>query len=135
MLRNTGATMHKTTPLRESILELLSGHHFLSAYQILNLLKQQSIVVNKTSVYRALEILIHQQKVFRQLLNSQSVVYERCDNHHDHLICLNCGLVKNIPCHQTTPAVNDFTVEFHALNFYGYCDSCGQSQKATLLRK
>jgi Fe2+ or Zn2+ uptake regulation protein len=127
--------MRETTPLRKLILQLLSEHHFLSAYQILDLLKQQGVVVNKTSVYRALEILVQEKKVFRQLFNTQSVVYERCDNHHDHLICLHCGAVKNIPCHQTTPIVTDFTVEFHALNFYGYCDTCSQVQKATLLHK
>jgi len=125
--------MRETTPLRQSILQLLSEHHFLSAYQILELLKTQDIVVNKTSVYRALEILVQQKKVFRQLLNTQSVVYERSDNHHDHLICLHCGKVQNVKCQQTSlNHFAEFSVEFHALNFFGYCSSCVDQEKATL---
>ena len=120
----TKVHMLKDTPLRTAILSLLQKHHYLSAYELLGLLDEQGVSVNITSIYRSLEILIQQKRVFRQLFNNQNVVYERSDNHHDHLICLSCGTVKNVPCSQPAPKVQDFQLVFHTLNFYGYCASC-----------
>jgi len=115
--------MRPLIPLRESLLTLLQEHHFLSAYQLLALLHERHITVNKTSVYRALNVLIDQKKIFRQVFKEQSILYERSDNHHDHLVC--CGKVTNISCQKRDQeSFVDFAVEFHTLNFFGYCKKC-----------
>ena len=51
------------------------------------------------------------------------------DDHHDHLVCLNCSKVvefTNDTIEQEQHGVADklgFTLTGHSLNLYGYCDS------------
>lgn len=111
--------------LRTEILNLLRQHHLLSAAQISTQLSQQRRV-NKTSVYRALEILLEQGSISRQsLLPDGETQYELSEQHHDHFVCTRCGRVTEIRCSIPAPSVPaDYLVETHRLTLYGQCRNC-----------
>ena len=61
--------------------------------------------------------------------NNHSVFEIMQEDHHDHLVCLNCGKVveftNEIIEHEqhTVAEKHGFTLTGHSLNLYGYCDA------------
>ncbi|MDQ5951721.1 MAG: Fur family transcriptional regulator, ferric uptake regulator [Patescibacteria group bacterium] len=107
------------------ILDLLTEHHLLSAPQILEKLAEGGKAVNKTTVYRALDKLLAEAAICKQIFAQDTVLYELRSAHHDHLVCENCGKVEAIPC-ATIPQISKagFTVSHHHLTVFGACDKC-----------
>ena len=122
----------KVTLPRIKILELLenSKQHHLSAEDIYKTLLEQGEDVGLATVYRVLTQFeaagIIQRLHFE---NNHSVLEIMQDDHHDHLVCLNCSKVvefTNDTIEQEQHDVADkfgFTLTGHSLNLYGYCDS------------
>ena len=122
----------KVTLQRIKILELLenSKQHHLSAEDLYKTLLEQGEDVGLATVYRVLtqfeEAGIIQRHHFE---NNHSVFEIMQDDHHDHLVCLNCSKVvefTNDTIEQEQHDVADkfgFTLTGHSLNLYGYCDS------------
>jgi len=79
------------------------------------------------TVYRLVETLcsLGLCKSFPQ--SDRTVRYVFCPPfHHHHLICLDCGRVRNITdCHVEQPA-SDFTVREHSVDFFGQCPRCAE---------
>lgn len=107
------------------ITDLLTEYHLLSAPQILEKLAKDGRSVNKTSVYRALDKLLAEGSVCKQLFLEDSVVYELRSAHHDHMVCERCGKVEAIACSTNSEVVKPgFTVSHHHLTVFGTCESC-----------
>lgn len=120
-------TTRRHSTLRAEILRLLKDHHLLSAPEIVEgLLPTRP--VNKTSVYRALEILKEQGLINQQSLLESESKYELSQDHHDHLVCLNCGRVESIECAIQLPETKSFAPKFHHLTIYGTCRDCSQEE-------
>ena len=67
----------------------------------------------------------------RQQFDSGKAVFELNDgDHHDHLICTNCGKVVEFSDpdiekrQQKIAKDNGFALESHAMVLYGICGSC-----------
>lgn len=115
--------MSRPAHTQEDILSALSKGHLLSAGEL-----QEKLGVNKTSVYRALEKLLSDEKVCKHLLGDEQVVYELRDHHHDHLVCERCGDITTVSCQTNAPAsVSDFSVSHHHTTFFGICKKCCKS--------
>lgn len=117
--------MSRNPVLAQEIIALLGREHLLSAPQILEKLKDLDMQYNKTSIYRALDKLLADEKICKQSLGDDTILYELRSNHHDHVVCNNCKKVGVVPCHGDEKiAINGFTIEHHHTVMFGTCDEC-----------
>jgi Fe2+ or Zn2+ uptake regulation protein len=115
----------RSTKLKAQILDLLREHHLLTAPQIVEKLHAQGSKVNKTSVYRNLESFLADGLICQQSFGEGGFSYELQDEHHDHISCSSCGLVKEIPCQfQPGEKIAGYAVDHHHLTLFGICENC-----------
>ena len=86
----------KLTGERLELVEEVFGqaHHF-DADQLHMALKQKGKAISRATVYRTLDLLVQCGLVRKSSFGDQHAHYEavRSDEHHDHLICVACGLI------------------------------------------
>jgi Fur family ferric uptake transcriptional regulator len=122
----------KITTHKLAILELLNQFRHLDANQIIAKLHQQKSSISSATVYRILAHLEQHQILIKHNFGNNQAIYElnHQEQHHDHLICLDCGAVIEFN-HQEIENMqleiaqqNKFTMISHNLNIYGYCNTC-----------
>jgi len=105
--------------------------------QLLTTLKKRGLSVNKTTVYRELDFL-KEQKIIREidLLEGRKRYELRGDEHHHHLVCLECRDIRCITMEEDLDAIergiekeHGFRVASHTLEFFGVCAQCQRSSK------
>lgn len=120
--------MGRPALLSAHILSILENRHLLSAPDILGELEKNGIIVNKTSVYRALEKLTTDNLICKQTVAGETLVYELREAHHDHLVCEKCGKITKVPCLTNPPQdVGGFQVHHHHTTFFGLCHTCSHA--------
>lgn len=86
----------KLTGERLELVEEVFGqsHHF-DADQLHMALKQKGKAISRATVYRTLDLLVQCGLVRKSSFGDQHAHYEavHSDEHHDHLICLNCDAI------------------------------------------
>jgi Fur family ferric uptake transcriptional regulator len=95
-------------------------------------LKAQGQDISRATVYRTLDLLVQCGLVRKSSLGSSHANYEAAheDEHHDHLICLNCNKVIEFyrpDLEQLQEAIcleRDFQPIHHSLQIFGLCSSC-----------
>ncbi|TAH53845.1 MAG: transcriptional repressor [Chloroflexota bacterium] len=94
-LRQAG---HRLTPQRESVLAVIAdSHEHLSAEEILARVRKRYPYLNKSAVYRSLELLTELGLVTLTDLGHGRVEYELHRHpHHHHLVCRKCKSVQQI---------------------------------------
>ncbi len=87
----------KLTPQRRLILDIIhdSGSH-LTAEEILEYVQARAPGVNKSTVYRTLELLGELGCVVKSESGDVSIYHHAEEGHHHHLVCQACG--KGIDC-------------------------------------
>jgi len=126
----------KATSQRVALLKLLNGtdEHF-DAEEIYFQLKKQQKNVSRATVYRSLDALVEQRLVHKLDFGDGRMRYERSqddDEHHDHLICEECGKVIeffNLEMEAQQLSVceeHKFTPTTHTMHIYGICSDCTQ---------
>ena len=86
--------------------------------------------VNKTTVYRQIDKLISEGKIVEIDFGDGKKRYELTSlNHHHHLICKNCGKIKDVELDENIilnelSKRKDFKIESHNLEFFGHCLKC-----------
>ena len=127
-LKNTGL---KATLPRLKILEIFqkSDQRHLSAEDIYRVLVAEHSDIGLATVYRVLTQFEQAGLLSRQHFEAGKAVYELHDEqHHDHLVCLDCGHVEEfydaeIEKRQSAIAKSrGFTLADHALSLYAHCD-------------
>lgn len=124
----------KATNQRIALLKLLDGttEHFDAEEIYLELRKKQKNV-SRATVYRSLEALVEQDLVSRLDFGDGRMRFERSkgdDEHHDHLICVECGKVIeffNLEMEAQQLAVCEeykFTPSDHTMHIFGTCSEC-----------
>ncbi len=123
------------TPQRLKILDyLLRAEHHLSQDEIYQNLKQQGI--GKITVFRTLKLL-EECKLVEEVTDSKGkprfeVKMDR--PHHDHLICLGCGIITEIRWPQVEKIQEKisrklgFTISYHRHELFGFCKECGNKK-------
>ena len=125
----------KATLPRLKILEIFQGSavRHLSAEDVYKLLLAENLDVGLATVYRVLTQFEQAGLLSRNHFESGKAVFELNEgSHHDHLVCLNCGLVEeffddDIEKRQHRIAEErGFKLAEHALALYGNCvkDNC-----------
>ncbi len=121
------------TKTRKAFSAIFSSHsHPLSAQDIIDCLKKEELVVNKTTVYRELEFFLQEGLIKELHFGDRKKRYERTSlAHHHHLICLTCQKVEDVEiagdlCKEEKRIMKDtgFIISHHSLEFFGTCSDC-----------
>lgn len=123
----------KSTRQRDSIVTtFLENDAHLSVEDLHHLVQETNPKIGYATVYRTLKLLAESGLAVERKFDNGQTRYEHLDpeEHHDHLICLDCGDIaefedKQIEALQEEVAKKlGFTVVSHNLDMYGYCSSC-----------
>jgi Fur family transcriptional regulator, ferric uptake regulator len=128
----------KKTAQRELILEVFlktEGH--LSAEDLYNLVKVEDPSVGFTTVYRTLKLLHECGLAREERLGDGCKRYEHEYNHqhHDHLICTECGLLIEFYSEVIENKQDEIAAQFnfhpthHSLRIFGLCSNCRAKRK------
>ena len=127
-LKNTGL---KATLPRLNILELFQRgkNRHMTAEDIYRLLLEEHSDVGLATVYRVLTQFEQAGILIRSHFESGKAVYELDEGqHHDHLVCLDCGKVEEFydaeieKRQQVVAKSKGFTITDHALSLYATCN-------------
>ncbi len=120
----------KATLPRLKILELFqsSAQRHMTAEDVYRQLMQQNMDIGLATVYRVLMQFEQADILKRSHFESERAVYELNEGeHHDHLVCLDCGRVEefhdpDIEALQVKVAKKKgFEIADHALSLYAHC--------------
>ena len=126
-LKNTGL---KATIPRLTILEVFqrSTQRHLTAEDVFRVLLQERSDVGLATVYRVLTQFEQADILSRSHFESGKAVYELNEGqHHDHLVCLDCGKVEEFYDAQiedrqhAVAKAKGFAIADHALSLYATC--------------
>ena len=126
-LKSTGL---KATLPRLKILEIFqkAEQRHMTAEDVYRVLLAEQSEIGLATVYRVLMQFEQAGLLSRHHFEAGKAVYElREDEHHDHLVCLDCGHVEEfhdpeIEKRQTAVAkARGFTIADHALSLYAHC--------------
>lgn len=131
-LKNTGL---KVTAPRLKILEIFrkGSQRHMTAEDVFRVLMEEHSDVGLATVYRVLAQFEKAELLVRSHFESGKAVYElNQGQHHDHLVCLDCGRVEEFfdaEIEQRQHAIakeKGFVIADHALSLYAHCtrDNC-----------
>lgn len=120
----------KATLPRLKILEIFqnSSVRHMSAEDVYKILLAENMDVGLATVYRVLTQFEQAGLLHRNHFETGKAVFElNQGSHHDHLVCLDCGLVEEFLDHeieqrqQKIANERGFRIADHALALYGHC--------------
>lgn len=129
----------KATLPRLKILEIFqnSAVRHLSAEDVYKVLLADNMDVGLATVYRVLTQFEQAGLLHRNHFETGKAVFElNQGSHHDHLVCLDCGLVEEFfddeieQRQQKIAAERGFKIAEHALALYGHCTKVNCPHKA-----
>jgi len=121
----------KLTPQRRLIVDVIheaTGH--LTAEEIIKDVQSRMPGVNKSTIYRTLELLEKAGCVYKSELGNEFIYHHDEEGHHHHLVCSRCG--KTVDCDENlfTPVQRslknkyNFSVNFKHIVMTGVCEKC-----------
>jgi Fur family transcriptional regulator, ferric uptake regulator len=123
----------RSTKQRDRILQVFidAGRH-LSAEELYMRIKEAHSGIGYATVYRTLRLLADAGLADERRFEDGFTRYEFKDsgNHHDHLICTQCGAILEFEnerieaLQQDVARKNHFKVQSHKLELYGLCAEC-----------
>jgi len=126
-LKNTGL---KATGPRLKILEVFQRgvQRHMTAEDVFRHLLQEGADIGLATVYRVLTQFEQAGILSRSHFESGKAVYELNEGqHHDHLVCLDCGRVEEFfdpeieTRQQAVAQAKGFSIADHALSLYAHC--------------
>ena len=131
-LKSTGL---KATLPRLKILEIFQGgkQRHMTAEDVFRVLLEERSDVGLATVYRVLTQFEQAGLLNRSNFESGKAVYEINEGqHHDHLVCLDCGKVEEFydaeieKRQQAVAQAKGFRIADHSLSIYAHCskDAC-----------
>ena len=128
---------HRLTPQREMILQVIcesSGH--ITAEEIMTRVRKRYPYLNKSAVYRTLDLLVHIGIVNPTDFGHGCVTYEvHRDPHHHHLVCRQCGRMIEVDASvfaSVEKKLRDeytFTPDLDHFAIFGLCEKCASAKK------
>ncbi|MFZ6815327.1 ferric iron uptake transcriptional regulator [Undibacterium sp. Rencai35W] len=129
----------KATLPRLKILEIFqnSSIRHLTAEDVYKILLNENMDVGLATVYRVLTQFEQAGLLHRNHFETGKAIFELNEGtHHDHLVCLDCGLVEEFfdeqieKRQQAVAQERGFTIAEHALALYGNCTKVNCEHKA-----
>jgi Fur family ferric uptake transcriptional regulator len=136
-LKSTGL---KATLPRLKILEIFqkAEHRHMTAEDVFRVLLLDRSDVGLATVYRVLAQFEQADILIRSHFESGKAVYELNEGqHHDHLVCLDCGRVEEFfdaeieQRQQSVARAKGFAIADHALSLYAHCTRTDCSHRPT----
>jgi Fur family ferric uptake transcriptional regulator len=121
----------RLTPQRRLIADLIHENaDHLSAEDIIKRVRERMPGVNKSTVYRTLELLEKSGCVYKSELDDRVIYHHAEEGHHHHLVCEECGRI--IECDEDIVAPLEkslekrygFRVHLQHLVMTGRCRAC-----------
>lgn len=127
---------YKLTYQRKIILNTIIEHHseHLSCDDIFNIVRKKHLEIGIATIYRTLQLFEELKIVHRVNFDDGFSRYELIrgtEDHHHHLVCLECGKVIEVKLdllealEKEIEKEEDFDIVDHNVQFYGYCNDCG----------
>ena len=124
-------TVRRNTKQRQIILdELGKVKTHPSADTLFKMVRKRIPDISYGTIYRNLNLLKGENRVLELSFGKHSCRYDGTVKEHFHFFCLECKNVFDIveaDIGQLDKRIADkmnFKVEYHRLEFFGYCDSC-----------
>jgi Fur family transcriptional regulator, peroxide stress response regulator len=124
----------RLTPHREAVHAYLAGvDHHPTAEEVYLAVKAQGSRLSLATVYNALEALVEAGLASKLAFGDGSARYDIRTDQHDHIHCLGCGMLRDLPPRLRRDALGDipeagFQVTGYRLELLGYCAACRQRQ-------
>jgi Fur family ferric uptake transcriptional regulator len=121
----------KLTPQRRLIVDVIheaTGH--LTAEEITKDVQSRMPGVNKSTIYRTLELLEKAGCVYKSEIGNEFIYHHDEEGHHHHLICSRCGKTvdcdENLfaPLQRSLKSKYNFRVDFKHIVMTGICEEC-----------
>lgn len=128
----------KRTAQRDLILEVfLRTEEHLSSEDLYNLVKKEDSAIGQTTVYRTLKLLTEAGLAREVRFGDGRTHYEHNykHEHHDHIICVDCGKIIEFFSQQLETLQDDivakhgFEMTSHSLRIWGYCKDCSKARR------
>lgn len=123
----------KLTPQRRLIAEAIHDiPAHLSAEEIISYVQERMPGVNKSTVYRTLDLLEEAGCVFKSRMDDGFVYHHAEEGHHHHLVCRKCGRTIDCeedllaPAEQAVAERYGFRVELNHVVINGLCEDCAR---------
>ena len=118
-----------TTSQREAIVEqFLRTRDHVSIDELLGKVRKRHPKVGYATVYRTLKLLVDSGLAVERQFGDGQARYEVVGDHHDHLICVKCGLILEFEDDEIeqlqekiATRLGGFTVLRHRHELYGLC--------------
>ena len=134
-LKNLKQTGYRRTPQREMILQAIcesDGH--ITADEIIARVRKRYTSLNKSAVYRTLDLLVRTSFVNPTDFGRGCVTYEiHRDPHHNHLVCRECGKMIQVDASVFAPVERKLREEYAFspdLDHFAIFGRCRKCQKA-----
>ena len=123
----------KLTSERQAVFdELFARHEHLEADELLVRLRAKHKKISRATIYRTLELLVDSGIVGRVRIREAGYRYERmrAGDHHDHLICGECGRVVEFreprieSLQEEICERHGFVLLSHSHQLHGVCRQC-----------
>jgi Fur family ferric uptake transcriptional regulator len=125
----------KLTPQRMLIVDIIhnvSGH--LTAEEITGHVQSRMPGINKSTVYRTLELLEKAGCVYKSELDGEVIYHHDEEGHHHHLVCRECGRTTDCdeelfaPVRETLRDKYGFNADFKHMVMSGLCGECREAK-------
>jgi Fe2+ or Zn2+ uptake regulation protein len=127
---------YKMTPQRRAIIETITGctSQHPTAEQIHERVTARMPDISLATVYNTLRELVSIGRVYELNLGQSMRRYELTRDKHAHLVCLDCGTVRDVAVdvsrlESMVPAGNGFRPARHEITVYGHCAACADTRE------
>lgn len=124
----------RVTPQRECIFRHLWGDDSHPTVEVLHdRVRAEMTTVSLKTVYQTVHDLADMGEVrLIDLGTGTQRVDPNIEQAHHHLVCVRCGMIRDVPMPETTPRVSardrhGFSVDSVEVNYRGVCDACASA--------
>jgi Fur family ferric uptake transcriptional regulator len=121
----------RLTPQRRLIVDIIHNtSHHLTAEEIIDNVQSKMPGINKSTIYRTLELLEEIGCVYKSVLGDRFIYHHATEGHHHHLVCRKCGKIIDLdetlfgPMEQSLLDKYGFSVNLKHLILNGLCKEC-----------